>query len=136
MGRTDKLLCPVVAVSAYLAVWGYVPGPFFLLACGTPLSREVLVRKVRAALWSSVIDMAGYPGHFSFWIGAGTTAAAVGLEDSPIRTLRRWQSSAYVKLAVVSGCSEVTDCIGWWLVSLIRVTVTVCSQVTVVCFPI
>ena len=39
--------------------------------------------------------MKRYSGH-SFQIGAATTAAEVGLEDSLIKTLGRWESSAYL----------------------------------------
>lgn len=109
LGRTNNDLCPVGAVSAYLAVRGSTPGPFFLLANGSPLSREVLVDRVRAALVPSGLDTSHYSGH-SFRIGAATTAATVGIEDSLIKTLGRWQSSAYLlyvripreQLAVVS----------------------------------
>ena len=39
--------------------------------------------------------MSKYSGH-SFRIGAATTAASVGVEDSLIKTLGRWESSAYL----------------------------------------
>ncbi len=109
LGRTDNDLCPVGAVSAYLAVRGNSPGPFFTFASGSPLSREALVERVRAALAPSGVDASVYSGH-SFRIGAATIAALVGVEDSMIKTLGRWQSSAYLlyvripreQLAVVS----------------------------------
>ena len=64
-------------MTAYLAVRGRDPGPFFRLKRGAPLSREVLVRKVREALQSSGVQVGRYSGH-SFRIGEETTAAAVG----------------------------------------------------------
>ena len=76
---------------------------------GTPLSREWLVTQVCQALLSAGKDHAPYSGH-SFRIGATSTAAERGMEDSLIKVLGRWQSSAYQRyvkiprehLAVVS----------------------------------
>lgn len=95
LGSTSTELCPVTAVSAYLAVRGRESGPFFRFVSGVPLSREYLVRRVREALRSKGIDDTKYAGH-SFRIGAATTAAAVGMEDSLIKALGRWESSAYL----------------------------------------
>ena len=95
LGASGDRLCPVAALAAYLVVRGQSPGPFFRFASGVPLSREVLVTRVRAALRPSGVDMSQYSGH-SFRIGAATTAAAVGIEDSLIKTLGRWESSAYL----------------------------------------
>lgn len=95
LGRTGNDLCPVAAIAAYLVSRGREPGPFFRLASGTPLSREVFVKKVREALTKKGVEASNYAGH-SFRIGAATTAALVGLEDSLIKTLGRWESSAYL----------------------------------------
>ena len=84
----------MAAVSAYLAVWGREPGPFFRFASGTALTREALVKQLRSALSQFDVDVSQYSGH-SFCIGAATTAAAVGLEDSLIKTLGHWQSMTY-----------------------------------------
>ena len=91
--KTGNELCPVVAVAAYLVVRGRQPGPFFRFSTGAPLSRELFVKQIRKALPHDV-DGSRYSGH-SFRIWAATTAAAAGLEDSVIKTLGRWQSSAY-----------------------------------------
>ena len=56
LGRTGGELCPVAAVSAYLAVRGRVPGPFFVFKGGEPLSGEIFVRRVCAALWKVGVD--------------------------------------------------------------------------------
>ena len=94
LGRTTNDLCPVAAVLAYLARRGSTPGPLFILADGSPLSRQRLVLELRQALSASGITCDAFSGH-SFRIGAATTAAAKGIEDSAIRTLGRWRSDAY-----------------------------------------
>lgn len=95
LGRTGNDLCPVSAVAAYLVARGREKGPFFRLASGAPLTRELLVRKVRVALEAGGVEAAKYAGH-SFRIGAATTAALVGIEDSLIKTMGRWESAAYL----------------------------------------
>ena len=95
LGRTGGELCPVAVVSAYLAVRGRAPSRFFVFKGGEPLSREIFVRRVRAALREVGVDSDKYAGH-SFRIGAASTAAAVGVEDSLIQTLGRWKSSTYL----------------------------------------
>ena len=49
---------------------------------------------VRQALEQAGVHPAGYSGH-SFRIGAATTAAQAGLDDSTIKMLGRWESAAY-----------------------------------------
>lgn len=95
LGRTQKDLCPLVAMLAYLAVRGSQMGPLFTFKDGKPLTRQKLVLQLRQALKAVGIDDTKYSGH-SFRIGAATTAAAVGVEDSTIQMLGRWKSSAYL----------------------------------------
>ena len=75
---------------------GLTPGPLFRFEDGTALTRPALVREIRRALLAAGVDASPYSGH-SFRIGAATTAAAVGVEDSVIKILGRWQSSAYTQ---------------------------------------
>ena len=58
LGRTDNDLCPV---SAYVAVRGTEPGPLFRFPDKIPLTRDALVREVRAALLCAGLD----PSHYS-----------------------------------------------------------------------
>ena len=95
LGRTYNGLCPVAAITAYLASRGPDPGPLFRFRKGSYLTREAFVRSVRVALTRAGMDAQCYSGH-SFRVGAATTAAACGVEDSLIKTLGRWSSSAYL----------------------------------------
>ena len=94
LGRTNVDLCPVSAVLAYVTVRPTGSGPFFVFKDGSYLTRDLLVSCIRRALAAAGMDTKGYSGH-SFRIGAATTAALVGIEDSMIKMLGRWESSAY-----------------------------------------
>ena len=59
------------------------------------MTREVFVAKVKEALSEAGFDPLKFAGH-SFRIGAALTAASRGVEDSLIKTLGRWRSSAYL----------------------------------------
>ena len=104
IGKASPPLCPVSAMVGYLAVRGPQPGPLFLYGNGSSLSRQRLVVSVRGCLKQAGLDGSAYAGH-SFRIGAATTAAANGVEDSLIQTLGRWQSSAYLRYIHVSRSS-------------------------------
>ncbi|CAI8044613.1 hypothetical protein GBAR_LOCUS24725, partial [Geodia barretti] len=89
LGRTGKDLYPVGALLAFMAVRPARQGPLFVYTDGTPLTRDRLVETVHRTL-----QQAGYSGH-SFRIGAATAVAHAGLEDSVVKMLGRWESSAY-----------------------------------------
>ena len=95
LGATGNELCPVSAMLAFLAVRGSVPGPLFSFHDGVLLSRDRLVVAVRQAVEAVGICSSAFSGH-SFRVGAATTAAKVGLNDSLIQTLGRWKSSAFL----------------------------------------
>ena len=92
--RTGASLCPVSALLEYLSVRGMGKGPLFLQSNGHPLTRSVLVARVRCALSSLGMDVDQYSGH-SFRIGAATTALRAGISDAKIKMLGRWESAAY-----------------------------------------
>ena len=96
LGKTASDLCPVAAMLNYLVVRGPVEGPLFRFRDGRPLTRQRFVGAVREALAKAGINQDKYSGH-SFRIGAATTAASKGLEDSMIKTLGRWRSLAYLQ---------------------------------------
>ena len=96
VGRTNSPvgLCPVVANVAYMVARGATPGVYFTFGDGRLLTRDRFVRVIRSALAQAGVDASLYSGH-SFRIGAATTAAARGIPDSLIKTMGRWESSAY-----------------------------------------
>ena len=94
LGTTNSDLCPVAALLDYLALRGQIPGALFCLEDGRPLKRRVFTASVQQALTSSGLIGTQFNGH-SFRIGAATTASAVGLPDSTIKSLGRWSSDAF-----------------------------------------
>ena len=96
IGKTSTDICPVSAMLSYLVVWGRKEGPLFLFKDGRFLTRQRLVEELRKVLRKTGVDQSKYCGH-SFRIGAATTAAARGIEDSVIKTLGRWKSLAYLQ---------------------------------------
>ena len=96
LGRSNSDLCPVSAILSYLSLRGMDQGPLFRFADGHPLTRDRLVFHLRKVLGEVGIRSNKFAGH-SFRIGAATTAAAMGMEDSMIKILGRWESSAYLR---------------------------------------
>ena len=94
LGSTGGNICPVQAIIRYITVRSPNPGPLFVTQEGSPLTRAMLVTRLHAALQQAGIPSSQYSGH-SFRIGAATTAARNGMEDSLIQTLGRWKSEAY-----------------------------------------
>ena len=94
LGRTDRDLCLLSAILAYMVQRGSDKGPFFWFTRSRFLTWERLVTAMRGALQQAGVDAQRYAGH-SFRIGAATTAARCRLPDSLIKTLGRWESATY-----------------------------------------
>lgn len=90
LGASKGDVCPVQALLNYLNVRPSTPVVF---SSGPPLTRSALVSKLQAALQQAGVNHKDYNGHSK--IGAATTAAQRGLEDSLIQTLGLWKSGAY-----------------------------------------
>ena len=88
VGRTHDDLCPVTALLLYLSRRGSAPGPLFMWEDRRPLSKSRFVEEVQQGFLSANLPAHLYAGH-SFHIGAATTAASAGIEDSTIQTLGR-----------------------------------------------
>ena len=101
VGKTGSCLCPVAAMLSYLQVRGVCrAGPLFLYSDSRVLTRQRFVDAVRDGLKKAGVDQTSYSGH-SFRIGAATTAASKGVDDSIIKTLGRWESLAYLRYVKV-----------------------------------
>ncbi len=94
VGLTDHTVCPVTAILDYIEVRSSRPGPFFQTTNGKAVTKPRFVQHIRETLQSMGFPQEDFAGH-SFRIGAATTAALCGVEDSTIQTLGRWKSSAF-----------------------------------------
>ena len=96
VGKTDSLICPVAAMMAYITRRQGDPGPFFVMEQGEPVTKVWSVQQIRDTLTSLGLPQGDYAGH-SFRIGAATSAALAGVEDSTIQALGRWKSAAFLQ---------------------------------------
>ena len=98
VGKVDGQLCPVSALLG-IPIGQRSRVHSFALRTGnhwreSGWQRIRLAEKVRRALQVAGVLSIPYSGH-SFRIGAATTAARLGVEDSTIKMLGRWRSNAY-----------------------------------------
>ena len=70
------------------------PGPLFQFTEGRPLTQPRLVSSLQEVLQNVGIGCSKYSGHSS-QIRAATTATALGIQDSLIKTMGHWESVAY-----------------------------------------
>ena len=96
IGRTGNDLCPVTALLRYIEVRGNLPGPFFLDTSHHTIAKPYFIAQIREILTSIGLPQHHFAGH-SFRIGAATTAAAAGVEDSMKQSLGRWNSAAFLQ---------------------------------------
>ena len=94
LGRTNSSICPVSAMTNYLAMWLPIPGPFSVFENGTLLLRDHFVQEIKQALRVAGLDETANSGH-SFQIGAATSTARARVPAFLIKLLGRWGSEAY-----------------------------------------
>ena len=109
VGRTGNELCPVAAILSYMALRGPGSGPLFRFKNGRPRTRSSFVSKLREGLEAVGVDCSGYSGH-SFRIGAATTTASKGIQDSLIKTMGRWQSGCLSTVCKDSTSTAYISC--------------------------
>ena len=95
VGRTNSVICPVEAMRDYIIHRQDEAGPFFIKD-HKPVTKAWLVHQIRTVLSAAGLPQNNYAGH-SFRIGAATSAALAGVEDSTIQALGRWQSAAFLQ---------------------------------------
>lgn len=78
LGRTGSELCPVATAAGYLVVRGGLSGPYFWFSSGIPLSSELLVKHMRAALLSYGKDVSKYSRPFPDWCSYGSLSSGSG----------------------------------------------------------
>ena len=98
IGATCNELCPVAALSTYLAARRSSQqrhtSPLFCFHAGQPLTRPKLLRTLQSMLSKAGYDPTRFNTH-SLRIGAASSAALAGLPLSTIKHLGRWRSSCY-----------------------------------------
>ena len=94
---TSTTTCPVRAIRNYndMLITKQPHHLVFSKGTNSPLTRTTLTTILRQLLSRAGLCPSHYASH-SFRIGAATTAAAVGLAPSLIKTLGRWNSDAYM----------------------------------------
>ena len=98
LGATGNKLCLVKAFFDYQNLWmrGGIPDLLLVMRDRSSLTHSHFVTRVRTALTALGYTNSGqFSGH-SFQVGAATTAAAMKVEESIIKTLGRWESAAYL----------------------------------------
>ena len=95
---------------------GKAAGPLFVCEDGQFLTRARFVMEVKKALELAGVNAAEFNGH-SFRIGAASTAAARGMEDSLIKMLGRWESDAYQRYIRIPR-QELAKC---WLLNFLDI---------------
>ena len=94
LGKTDQDICPVRAISLYLAIRGGTPGPLFMLEDGRLLTRQIFSSAIDTILSEASLDKGSFNTH-SFRIGAATSAIDAGIPEAQVKMLGRWRSDAY-----------------------------------------
>ena len=90
VGRTGQQLCP------FSALLDYIDRSLRVSFSSKPrIYKPWFIKEFQKLLVAAGLPEEGYTGH-SFRIGAATTAAVVGIPDSTIKTLGRWQSAAFL----------------------------------------
>lgn len=89
-------ICPVRAARVYMEKRGQDEGYFLRHVDKSPLTKYQFWRMTDGALQKVGVQGLRFGTH-SFWIGAASTAAALGYSPEEIRNIGRWSSASYKK---------------------------------------
>ena len=100
IGTTGTVTCPVAALSRFMSVHAFTPGPLFRFQNGSFLTRNILAQIVQEAL-----PHLRHVNTHSFRIGGASAAASAGIPDSTIQIMGRWSSNTFVQYIRMSDSS-------------------------------
>ena len=99
ISQTSDAYCPLHALSVFLKIRGAIDGPLFAFANSSKVSRTYFCQYLTKALKWAGLDPTKYKAH-SFRIGAGTTAADMGMTETQIQSMGRWNSTVLNDISV------------------------------------
>ena len=94
LGATDCTICPVKAMSAYLALRGGQAGPLFITKKGKGITWLAFSSALDSLLSKLQLNHKHYNTH-SFRIGAATSATQAQIPDNQNKMLGHWRSDAH-----------------------------------------
>ena len=100
----DNPVCPVNALSEYLALRPHIDGNLFVKICGTPVTRSDFVSALKSCVKLIGLDPSLFNTH-SLRSGRATDLALEGHSEATIKLAGRWHSSAYQQYIRVTSAS-------------------------------
>ena len=117
ISRTGTSTCPLNPMDKFLKQSNCrKSSPLFTFRNGKYLTRQDVSSMTKSLLYLVGANPALYSSH-SYRIGAATTAAAAGISESFIQTLRRWQSTSY-KTYIRSSPEMISTRLSLWPVNI------------------
>ena len=94
--QSDLSICPLTAIIEYLSVRPDSEGPLFCFPDSKPISRNFFTKHLKNCVNFCGLDSKKYSSH-SFRIGGASFLASLGLSDTQLRTMGRWDSNAFLR---------------------------------------
>jgi hypothetical protein len=94
--QEQKQICPDQLLTNYLKLRGLKAGALFCFPGGKSVTRNYFTEKLKTGLLFCGLDVNRYKTH-SFRIGGASYYASLGMSDTQIRFMGRWESDAFKK---------------------------------------